>query len=98
MGADARLQDGDQRNIASGLHAQLELEVKAENEEAALAMVKEYEGRAMRGSSPFGDMVFQQTGGVDLLDPQSYEDCENDILELDVGAIERIREEQEVFR
>jgi len=75
-----------------------ELEVEAENEEAALAMVKEYEGRAMRGSSPFGDMVFQQTGGVDLLDPQSYEDCENDILELDVGAIERIREEQEVFR
>ena len=75
-----------------------ELEVKAENEEAALAMVKEYEGRAMRGSSPFGDMVFQQTGGVDLLDPQSYEDCENDILELDVGAMERIREEQEVFR
>lgn len=75
-----------------------ELEVEAENEEAALAMVKEYEGRAMRGSSPFGDMVFQQTGGVDLLDPQSYEDCENDILELDVGAIERIREEQKVFR
>lgn len=75
-----------------------ELEVEAENEEAALAMVKEYEGRAMRGSSPFGDMVFQQTGGVDLLDPQSYEDCENDILELDVGAIERIREEQEVSR
>lgn len=75
-----------------------ELEVKAENEEAALAMVKEYEGRAMRGSSPFGDMVFQQTGGVDLLDPQSYEDCEVDSLELDVGAVERIREAQEVSR
>ena len=75
-----------------------ELEVKAENEEAALAMVKEYEGRAMRGSSPFGDMVFQQTGGLDLLDPQSYEDCEIDALELDVGSVERMREEQEVSR
>lgn len=75
-----------------------ELEVEAKNEEAALAMVEEYEGRAMRGSSPFGDMVFQQTGGLDLLDPQSYEDCEVDALELDVGSVERMREVQEVFR
>lgn len=75
-----------------------ELEVEAENEEAALAMVEEYEGRAMRGSSPFGDMVFQQTGGLDLLDAQSYEDCEVDSLDLYVGAVERIREVQEVSR